>query len=105
MSLAIGKLVLSMMHTIMLFITQVNQACISTPGIRMNNAIRFYSAADNGLQGLSGAVRNDLCVDLAASLKDTEDGCFPISAPATFSFNASGSEVRFINFYFSNEGR
>lgn len=53
-----------MVDTIMLFISQVNQTAVTTPGVGMNNAIRLYSAADNGLQGLSGTVRQDLCVDL-----------------------------------------
>ena len=49
----------------------------------MNNAIRLYSAADNGLQGLSGTVRRDLCVDLATALRDTKYRCFTIGAMTT----------------------
>ena len=85
MSFAICKLVLSMVDTIMLFVSQVNQTTVTAPGVGMNNAIRLYSAADNGLQGLSGTVRNDFCVDLATALKDTKYRCFTISATATFS--------------------
>jgi hypothetical protein len=71
----------------------------------MNNAIRLYSAADNGLQGLSGTVRYDLFVDFATALKDTEDRSFSVSATTTFSLNASGPEVWYINFDFSMKGR
>ena len=49
MSLAIRKLVLSMMDTIMLFVSQVNQATITALGIRVNDTVRIYSTADNGL--------------------------------------------------------
>ena len=93
MSFAICKLVLAMVDTIMLFVSQVNQACITTPGVRMNNTIRLYPAADNGLQGLSGTVRHDLCVDLATALKDAKYRCFTIGTTATFPPYTPGTEV------------
>ena len=93
MTLTIGKLVIAMVDTIMLFVSQVNQATVAAPGIGVNNALRLHFAANNGLQGLSSAVRNDLGIDLAAPLQDAEDCGFTISAPATFAFYAPGSEV------------
>jgi len=93
MPLTIGKLVIAMVDTIMLFVSQVNQTTVSAPGIGMNNAVRLHLAADNGLQGLSGAVSNDLCVNLAATLKDAKNGGFTISTAATFSFYTPGPEV------------
>ena len=93
MALTIGKLVIAMVNTIMFFVSQVNQTTVTAPGIRMNNALRLHLAADNGLQGLSGAVRNDLGINLAATLKDSEDGGFTISSTATFPFYTPCSEV------------
>ena len=43
------KFINTMSYTIMLFISQVNQAVITAPIIWMYNAIRFYFASDNGL--------------------------------------------------------
>ena len=93
MSLTIGKLVITMVDTIMFFVSQVNQTTVTAPGIRMNNALRLHLAADDGLQGLSGAVRNDLGINLAATLKDAEDRGFIIRAAATFSFYTPDPEV------------
>ena len=93
MSLAICKLVLSIMYTIMLFVSQVNQSTITAPGVRMNNAVRFHSAANDGLQGLPGTIRNNFRVDLATALKDAEDRGFTIGATTTFSSYTPGPEV------------
>jgi len=51
MPLAIGmdELVLSMVHTIVFFIAQVNQATVIAPVIRMDHAIRIYLAANDSL--------------------------------------------------------
>jgi len=93
MSLTIGKLVIPMVDTIMLFVSQVNQPRVTAPGIGVNNAVRLHLTSDNGLQGLSGTVRDDLCIDFAAALEDAEDGGFAISTAATFPFNTPGPEV------------
>ncbi|MBP1709183.1 MAG: hypothetical protein H6Q46_167, partial [Deltaproteobacteria bacterium] len=38
MPLTIGKLVIAMVDTIMLFVSQVNQTTVTAPGIGVNNA-------------------------------------------------------------------
>ena len=93
MPLTIGKLVIAMVETIMLFVSHVNQATVAAPGIGVNNALRLPFAANNGLQGLSGAVRNDLGIDLAAPLQDAKDRSFTLSTAAAFPFYAPGPEV------------
>ena len=60
MPLAIGKLVIAMVETIMLFVSQSNESTVTAPSIGVNNALRLHLAADNGLRGLSGAVGKDL---------------------------------------------
>jgi len=44
-----GTIILSMMDTIVLFVSQVNQAIVAAPGVRMNDTFWFYFTADNGL--------------------------------------------------------
>ena len=68
MSFAVCELVLSMVDTIMLFVAQVNKAAITAQEIRMDDAVRLYPTADNGLQCLSVAVWDDLGVDAASPL-------------------------------------
>jgi hypothetical protein len=77
----------------MLFIAQVNQARVATLGVRMNDAVRLYSAANNGLHGLSGTIGYDLCVDIATALEDAKYRSFAVSTAAPFPFDASGTEV------------
>jgi hypothetical protein len=80
MSLTIGEPVIPMTDTIMLFVSQVNKTRVTAPGIGMYDAVRLHSAADNGLQSLSGTVGNDLRIYLSATLKDAENRDFTISA-------------------------
>ena len=56
MPLTIGKLVIAMVDTIMLFVSQVNQTTVTAPGIGVNNALRLHLTADNGLQGLGEVI-------------------------------------------------
>jgi len=104
-SSAVGKLVLSMVNTIMLFIAQINQAIVATPGVGMDHAVRINAAPNDGQQRLSGTVGYDLRIDSAPSLEDAEDRCFAIGASTPFAFDALGAKVGFIDLDFSLEGR
>jgi len=50
MAFVVNKLVRSMVDPIMLFVTQIYQAIISSPAVRMNDAVRVDSSANNSLQ-------------------------------------------------------
>lgn len=93
MSLSIDKLVITMVNAIMFLVSQVNQTGIPTPGIGMDNTVRFYPAAYNSLQGLSSIIWDDLSVNRAFALQDAEDRSFTIRTTAAPSFYAPGSEV------------
>jgi hypothetical protein len=69
----------------------------------VNDTVRIYSVADNGLQCLSGTIGNDLCINITPTLKDAKYRGFTISAAATFSFNALGPEVQLV--YFDLSGK
>ena len=52
----VGKFILSLMDTIVFFVSQVNKAIVTAPGVRMDDSFRgFHFAGDNGQQGLPGA--------------------------------------------------
>jgi hypothetical protein len=53
------------------------------------------------LQRGFNAIRDDLGVDIAASLENTKHGSFFVSSLATFSFDPSWAEVELIDFDFS----
>ena len=93
MSFAIYKLIVPMVHTIMLFVSQINQSIIAAPGVRMNDTLKFYLPADNGLQRAFGAIGNDLRVNQTISLENTKDWGFTVCATASFPFDALGSKV------------
>ena len=49
MFLANTEFILSMVHTIVLFIAQVNQAAVTAPAIGVDDAIRIYFTSNDGL--------------------------------------------------------
>ena len=91
-SSAIGELVLSVVNTIMLFIAQINQAAVATPGIGMDHTVRIDSAPNDGQQCLSGTVGHDLGIDAASSLEDSKNRGFTIGPTAPFAFDALGAK-------------
>jgi len=54
---------------------------------------RGYFTENNGLQGLSGTIRNYFRIDLVASLEKAKDRGFVIGATSTLSLDSYGSEV------------
>ena len=94
-----------MVDTIMLLVSQINQAIITASGVGMDNTIQVHFAAYNALQRLLGAIGNDFRVDHATSLENAEYGGFTIGTTASFPFDSFGAKVGFINFYFSLKRR
>jgi hypothetical protein len=102
-SLSLGEFVVSMVDTVMLLVPEVNQTAVTTPRVRMDYAIRIDPAANDGKQCFPGAVRNDLWVNVSASLKDFENRCLSVGSAASLSLNTSGSEVGFVDLDFASE--
>jgi hypothetical protein len=103
MSFPIGEFVGSMVDTIMLFEAKVNQTAVTTPRVRMDYAIRINASTNNGLQCFPGAVRDNLCVYMTATLQDTENWRLSVGSTAALSFDALGSEIGFVDLDFSPE--
>ena len=97
MFLSLGEFVGSMMDTIMLFEPEVNQTVITAPSIGINYAIWINASPNNGLQGFSGTVRDNLCVYMTSTLQDTENWRFSVGSAPVLSFDTPGSEIGFID--------
>ena len=84
---AIRKLIGSMVESVMLLVAQV------------------YKPAYDALQRGFCAIRDDFGVYFASSFKESQKGCFSVSAASSFALDSSPTEVGFIDFDFSLEGR
>ena len=49
MAIAAGKLMLTMMHSEMLFVAHVHQPIIASPAVRVDDAVEGYRAPDRSL--------------------------------------------------------
>ena len=87
----------------MLVVADIDQAVVSRPAIGADDALRVDPAANDGPQGVLGAVGDDFRVNFPLPLKDAEDGLFERS-PASQSRqgaspNPAGAKVAFIDFH------
>ena len=102
---AINKLITSMIHPEVFFISHIDQAVVTTPLVRMNDAVKIYSASNNSLQRSFRAIWHYLSIYLAIASKDSEHDGFTIGASTSFSFNSFSAKERFINFNLATKGR
>ena len=97
MGVAANKFAFGMVNPKMFFITDINQAIIAAPFVRMNNRISGYFAANNGLKRFCGNIGNNFGINFAIAFKQAKYNCFTGCAPATFT-GSTTAEVAFINF-------
>jgi len=105
MTFTMDKFILPVVDSKVFFIAKVNEAIVPSPAIRMNNAFEIYTTSNSRLQRGSPAIGNNFGEDFPVAFKDTENNCFAESSTATFSLNASGAKVAFINFNLSIKRR
>ena len=68
-----NEFISAMVHTIMSSIPQINQAIIGMESVTVDDAVQGYLSSYNGLEGLPGAIRDDLGVDFSLPLKDAKN--------------------------------
>ena len=98
MAMLIGKFILAMLDSIMLLVTKVYQTVIPSPAIRMNNAFWVNAATNNALQGGSGAVWDNLCIDFSLPFEETKNYCFPSGSTSSESSDSASTKITFIDF-------
>ena len=101
MGFSTGEFISTMTYTIMLFIAHINQTVIPAPLVGMNNRIRIDLSADNCLEGLLGTVGYDLGIYFPSSLEDAEYRSLASCTSSALSFDATGTEVGFVDFHFA----
>ena len=101
MAFVVTKLIVSMVYSIMFLISQVHQAIIASPLIRVNNAVRSYFTANNGLQRSFNAIWYDFGIYFTTTLQDAEYRSLATCPTTPFPLNASATKVCFININFS----
>ncbi|SDY70777.1 hypothetical protein SAMN05421755_104112 [Nitrosomonas sp. Nm33] len=79
--------------------TDVNQSIVDIPIIRMNDSIRCYMLADNGLQSCFRAIWNNFRIYLSMALKYIKNNNFAIGTATPFPADALCAKVRFIDLY------
>ena len=102
---ASDELILSVIHPQMLAVADIDQAVVTPPAIGIDNAIQGDTSSDNALERGFTAVGDDFSVDITVAFEDAKDRRLAESTTASFAFDASGAEVRFIDFDLASERR
>jgi len=95
------ELVLTMINSKMLGVTDINQAVITAPAVGMDDGVQGHAPANYGLQRAFSAVRHHFRVNTTVALEDAKDDRLARGATAPFASDAPRSEVAFINFDFA----
>src|SRR6266705_1845282 len=95
--LAFHKLVAAMIHPVMLLVTQIHQAAVALPAIRVKHAAQRHLALQNGRQYSTGTIWHNLRINFALAFKQAKDGNFLKSSPTTLAPHAATAKEAFIN--------
>ncbi len=100
------ELILSMIDSVMLTVSDIDQPVITTPPITIDDDIGSDATANNRLQSALFAVRHNLGIDTTISLEDAADDRLARCATPALASDATSAKVRFIDFFFARaEGR
>ena len=95
---AMDELVLSVADAEVAVEADVHQPVVAAPAVGVDHRRRVDFAADNGLQGLFRAIRDNFRVHLPAAFEQAKDNGFAARAPAPFAAHPPRAEVAFIQF-------
>ena len=80
-------------------------ALITSPTIGMNDAFKVYTSTYDALESGSGAIRNDLRIDVIIAFEQAENNGFSACSTASDAPDPASAEVAFINLDFPFDGR
>lgn len=104
MAVTSSKLVFSMMDSKVLGVADIDQTLIASPTVTMDDAVDRDMTSNNLLQrGFSG-IRDDLRIDPAIALEDTEDDGFRSGTATSFTPYSPRTEIGFVHFDLACEG-
>jgi hypothetical protein len=90
-----------MIDSIMLRVSDINQAIVAAPPVRVDDGSERDATANNGLQSRLFAVWYDLRVNAAVSFEDAEDNGLAGGSAASLATHSASAEVRLVNFDFA----
>lgn len=94
---AFRELVIDMVDAKMFCETDINQAVVATPVVRVDHGLETDSASDNCLQRTLLAVRHYLRIDPAVPLQNTEHDRLAARSATALSADPSATKIRLIN--------
>jgi hypothetical protein len=100
-TLVISKLIIAVIDSVMLRVSDINQSIIAAPAVTVDDGVNGDLATNNGLSSRFSTVRDDLCIDPLVTLEKTEDDGLPARTATALATHAMRAEVRFINFNFA----
>src|SRR5437016_4965454 len=77
MTLCISKHIVRVEHTKMLTVSDINQAIVAAPPVRVNDGLKGNMSANHLLQRAFAAIRDDLGIDRPITFEDAEDDGLP----------------------------
>lgn len=95
------EFIVTMIHTEMFFITEVNETIVAAPTICVNHAFNVRLASDNRLQRLCFCVWHNLCVYFSIALVKAKNNGFATRATTAFPFYPTWAKVALICFKFA----
>lgn len=95
------KFIVAVFHSEMFLVSQVCQAIVPTPVIRMNNALKLCTAPNNCLKCGLRAVRHDLGVYAPIALEQTKNNGFPPGSSSPYAFDPTRPKIALIYFNFA----
>lgn len=92
-----GKLINRVRHAKIFFVTDINQSVIAALAVRINDALRSDSSANNCLQSRCAAIGDNLGINRTVTLKNPKDNRFTACSATALSAHSLCSEVTFVN--------
>ncbi len=86
-------------------VSQIDEPVITSPTIGMNDAFKVYTSTYDALESGSGAIRNDLRIDVIIAFEQAENNGFSACSTASDAPDPASAEVAFINLDFPFDGR
>ena len=97
MSTLVCKLIGLMVNTKMLLESDIDQAVVAVPEVRVNNRLETHFAPYNCLQRTLFAVRDYLRIDPAVSFENAEDDRLAAGSSATLAWDSPATEIRLVD--------
>ena len=98
MGFVFNELILSMIDSQVLSVTNIHQAIVATPTVRVDDTVQADLSSNSLLQRGLRAIGDYLGVHASIAFEDAKDDGFPVGASSSFALDAPCSKERFIYF-------